>query len=236
MESFEPWMSVAFVVLGVGAFFYGLYSIVILVKQYLIEAEEAKHADKSDVASLASLANGKYVLLTGKITESNVSDELSKLVIFRQENWVVHKDPEYNTWHGTWKKEREVFPAFYLQLADGEVVINANTLTRLGHEKQVVDTYKPTVGRRVSDNIEGTVRHVGFKAGDEVSVLGKKGINKNVHGAHNEENITPLAIVGGSRKRLLEYFDDLINKTQNIGYAATICGFILSALGLYLLR
>ncbi len=151
---------------------FGLAVALYFGPQQLLEARRVGQMPHLSASAFQATAADQVVLIYGPLRD-NPSAGPDDLVAYARERWEVSQDSD-GDWDGSWSTLEEVIPALYVAADDDGVVETA----AVGSSRMGGRRYKRTVeqgrGRKVEGIAEGTVRVVGVRNGDWVTVVGPK--------------------------------------------------------------
>ncbi len=138
-------------------------------------------------------------------------------VVYRREEWDVTYDSE-DGYEGHWDTLEKHFPLLNLTIPGGSIQILSTDKARTrGHQHSTI-VERSNSTRKADGLPEGSIRHIGFKEGDTITVVGKKEASRG-------GSLRPSQFYGGNR-------DQLIKATQGEARTMRIIGAILIVIGI----
>ena len=199
----------------------GLAFVVIAIFMGLVQAgrtlTEARDLDRLpilDAAGIARSERGATVLTTGRLAGEAPEDD--GMLIYIEQEWQVEYDDE-DGWEGSWQILTTVVPQCTLIFDNGTVPLNTAPGAALGPTAHEVTVYTPSRGREVDGTVEGTVRRLGFREADLITVVGTIAT----------EGITPTRIAGGDRDVLMAYLSQQVTGLRIVGAIFGLVGVTL---------
>lgn len=226
MRAHKPgWGPIVVALLGLAFLLIGVFAGVIQVARTLREARMVQALPELDAPALQSLAPGAPVAVTGILEVNEEVADAQGLVIYLEQRWTV-EDTEDEGWKGAWETVYTASPACSLTLAGDSIALQvAREVVIDGtlHESRV---YVPEQAQQVDGIAEGTLRHIGFKAGDKITVVGSKAA----------AGITPSRVFGGERKALVQHFERQVSGLRIVGgiFGLVGIGLLITAIVLWL--
>lgn len=162
--------------LGILFILIALFAGVFQVNHTLNEAGLFQGLPEFNLQALQEKALGANILITGSLETSGQQADVGDLLIYLAEEWHVrYNDSEgFEGWEGSWSKIETVVPACAVALSDGNVTLDAGQDTVIDNPLHEFKSFVPRNAREVDGIKEGSIRHRGFKAGDEITIIGTK--------------------------------------------------------------
>jgi hypothetical protein len=202
--------------LGILFILLALFAGVFQVNRTLNEAGMVQGLPELNLQKLQETAAGAAVLITGSLEANGQQADVGDLLIYLAEEWYVrYNDSEGSEgWEGSWCKLETVVPACAVVLADGSVTLDAGQDTVIDNPLHEFKSFVPRNAREVDGVKEGSIRHQGFKAGDEVTIIGTK----------SAAGIIPSLIFGGDRQALEQSFTYRVSGLRLTGVIFALVG------------
>lgn len=183
----------------------------------LREARTVQALPELDAPAVQRLALDTPVVVTGLLdAHTEVADDQG-LIIYLEQRWAVAYN-EDEGWEGTWETVETMVPACTLALTGGHVVLHeahAVAIDGTLHENRV---FVPEQARQVQGVAEGTLRHIGFQAGEQITVVGRT----------TAAGIMPSRVWGGDRTTLIQHLTGRV-------WGLRLAGILLGLVGLGLI-
>jgi hypothetical protein len=213
---------VGFVILGaIGLVFIllGIFAGFIQAKRTLEEAGSINSLPSLDWQSLESAIPGTAVIFTGILEENNTAADVGGLVIYTEEVWAVqYNDSEGSEgWEGSWNWLNTYLPDTGVSMNGGTVMITQGQDVVIEQTLHEFKLAVPRDGREVDGIKEGSIRHRGFKAGDEITVVGEK----------EDAAVSAARIFGGNRAALEQYLANQVSGLRITGVVLGLAGLAL---------
>ena len=205
-------------VLGVAFVAIGVFAGISQVSRTLREARLIESLPELDAPAVRRLAPDTLVAVTGILELNEDWADAEGLIIYLEQVWAI-EDNEDEGWEGAWETVYRAMPTTTLTLTGGSVTLrytNEIPIDGTLHESRL---YLPEQGRKVEGIVEGTLRHVGFKAGDQITVVGTT----------TAAGIRPNRVFGGDRQALLWHFEQRVVGLRIAGAIFGLVGLILMA-------
>jgi hypothetical protein len=214
--------------LGILFILIALFAGVFQVNRTLNEAGLVQGLPEYNLQTLQETALGANILITGSLEASGQQADVGDLLIYLAEEWHVrYNDSEgFEGWEGSWSKVETVVPACAVALSDGNVTLDAGQDTVIDNPLHEFKSFVPQNAREVGGIKEGSIRHRGFKAGDEVTIIGTK----------SAAGIIPSRIFGGDRQALEQSFAYRVSGLRLVGGIFALVGISLLIISFVLLR
>ena len=214
--------NICYFILGIiGLFFIvlGFYAFFIQAKRTLQETVSISHLPESNMQTLVNTLPGTTVIFTGILEENNQAADIGGLIIYIKEIWSIsYNDSEGSEgWEGSWKRLDVFVPVNSIAIQGGSVLITKGpnlTIDQTLHEFKI-DV--PRKGREVNGIKEGSLRHRGFKSGDQITVVGIK----------DSQVIIAERIFGGNRADLERYLTYMVSGLRTVGIIFCLVGVAL---------
>ena len=213
---------VGFIILGaIGLIFIvlGIFASLIQANRTMDEAGSIRSMPAFDLQAIESAIPGTAVIFTGILDENVAFADVGGLIIYIEEVWAVkYNDSEGSEgWEGSWDWQNTLLP-------DTGVIVNGEKVMITKGQDVVIDQalheFKlavPRDGREVEGIKEGSLRHRGFKAGDEITVVGEK----------EDASVVAVRVFGGNRAALEQY---LANQVTGLRITGVVLGLVGLAL------
>jgi hypothetical protein len=213
---------VGFVILGaIGLIFLllGIFAGFIQAKRTLEEAGSINSLPSLDWQSLESAMPGTAVIFTGTLDENAAFADVGGLIIYIEEVWAVkYNDSEGSEgWEGSWDWQNTLLPDTGVIVNGGKVMITKGQDVVIDQALHEFKLAVPRDGREVEGIKEGSIRHRGFKAGDEITVVGEK----------EDASVAAVRVFGGNRAALEQY---LANQVSGLRITGVVLGLVGLAL------
>ncbi len=203
-------------VLGVAFVAIGIFAGVAQVARTLREARLIENLPELDAPALHSLASDTLVAVTGILEPNGDRADAEGLIIYLEQAWAI-EESEDEGWEGAWETVYRAMPTTTLTLTGGSVTLRYTGEIAIDGTLHESRLYIPEQGRKVDDIIEGTLRHIGFKAGDHLTVVGTT----------TAAGIMPNRVFGGDRQALLWHFEQRVVGLRITGVIFDLVGLIL---------
>ena len=205
-------------VLGVAFVAIGIFAGVAQVARILREARLIESLPELDAPAVRSLAPDAPVAVTGILELNEDRADAEGLIIYLEQVWAI-EDSEDEGWEGAWETVYRAMPTTTLTLTGGSVTLRYTSEIAIDGTLHESRLYIPEQGRKVDDIVEGTLRHIGFKAGDQLTVVGTT----------IAAGIAPNRVFGGDRQALLWHFEQRVVGLRITGAIFGLVGLILMA-------
>jgi hypothetical protein len=214
--------------LGILFILIALFAGVFQAKRTLNEAGLVQGLPEFNLQTLQETAAGADVVVTGSLEANGQQADVGDLLIYLAEEWHVrYNDSEgFEGWEGSWSKLETVVPPCAVALSDGSVTLEAGQDTVIDNPLHEFKSFVPRNAREVDGIKEGSIRHSGFKAGDEITIIGTKGA----------AGIIPSRIFGGNRQALEQSFAYRVSGLRLAGGIFALVGIGLLITSFVLLR
>jgi hypothetical protein len=202
--------------LGILFILIALFAGVFQVNRTLNEAGMVQGLPEFNLQTLQQTAAGADVVVTGSLEASGQQADVSDLLIYLAEEWHVrYNDSEGSEgWEGSWSKLETIVPPCAVALSGGSVTLEAGDDTIIDNPLHEFKSFVPRNAREVDGIKEGSVRHSGFKAGDEITIVGTKGT----------AGVIPIRIFGGNRQTLEQSFTYRVSGLRLTGVIFALVG------------
>ncbi len=214
--------------LGLAFMLIGLYAALIQSWHTDQEIAAIQRLPELNVVMFHSIPAGSFVAITGILSDPAHQTKDGELFIYLEEEWKVNQD-EDKGWQGYWETVQISVPESVIILTDGEILI----LGRQREELQVsieaplheVRRLTPQEGEQVDGVVPGSIRDIGFRVGDQLTITGKK----------SAAGVIPDRIFGGSRAELIVFLEQRILGLRILGIIFGIVGLglLVTALKIY---
>ncbi len=213
---------VGFIILGaIGLIFIllGIFAGFIQAKRTLEEAGSISSLPSFDWQSLENAAPGTAVIFTGILEENNSDADVGGLIIYIEEIWSVkYNDSEGSEgWEGSWDWQNSFLPDTGVTVSGGKVMITKGQDVVIDQTLHEFKLAVPRDGREVEGIREGSLRHRGFKAGDEITVVGEK----------EAAAIAVVRVFGGNRAALEQHLANQVSGLRITGVVLGLAGLAL---------
>ena len=205
-------------VLGVAFVAIGIFAGIAQVARTLLEARLIENLPELDAPAVRSLAPDTLVAVTGMLELNEDRADAEGLIIYLEQAWAI-EESEDEGWEGAWETVYRAMPTTTLTLTGGSVTLRYTGEIAIDGTLHESRLYIPEQGRKVDDIIEGTLRHIGFKAGDQLTVVGTT----------TAVGIMPNRVFGGDRQALLWHFEQRVVGLRITGAIFGLVGLILMA-------
>lgn len=213
-------------VLGAAFIAIGLFAGIGQVARTLREARLIENLPELDASAVRGLAPDTPVAVTGILELNAARADAAGQIIYLEQIWAI-ADNEDDGWEGSWETVYRAMPTSTLTLGGGSVILRYTgeiAIDRPLHEDR---PYIPQQGRKVEGIVEGTLRHIGFKAGDQITVVGTT----------TATGILPSRVFGGDRQALQQHFEQQVLGLRIAGAIFGLVGLLLIAVaGVWLWR
>ncbi len=204
---------VAMALVGLGLALIGIFAGVVEGSKKQDEAHFIEQLPELDAPGVRESISGTRVAATGVLGDPYKAARDGGFLIFQDQRWKVEYDEE-DGWEGSWEPIRTVIPNCRIVMQGGTIevyLVRSVELNNPGFEDRV---YVPEGNVEEAAGIsEGTVRRVGFRVGNSVTIVGTK----------TKEGIQPERIAGGDRADLIDYLN---NEAAGLRLAGTIFGLV----------
>ncbi len=213
---------VGFIILGaIGLIFIllGIFAGFIQAQRTLEEAGSISSLPSFDRQSLENAVPGTAVIFTGILEENNSDADVGGLIIYIEEIWSVkYNDSEGSEgWEGNWDWQNTFLPDTGVTVSGGKVMITKGQDVVIDQALHEFKLAVPRDGREVEGIKEGSIRHRGFKAGDEITVVGEK----------EAAAVAAVRVFGGNRAALEQYLANQVSGLRITGVVLGLVGLIL---------
>ncbi len=205
-------------VLGVAFVVIGVFAGISQTARTLLEARLIENLPELDAPAVRSLAPDTPVAVTGILELNEDRADVEGLIIYLEQVWAI-EDSEDEGWEGAWETVYRAMPTTTLTLTGGSVTLRYTSEIAIDGTLHESRLYIPEQGRKVEGIVEGTLRHVGFKAGDQLTVVGTT----------TATGIMPNRVFGGDRQALLRHFEQRVVGLRITGAIFGLVGLILMA-------
>ncbi len=207
--------------LGLAFLMMGVFAATIQAKRVLQEAGTIRSLPELNAQALENTSPGTTVVITGILERNDEIADVGGLIIYIEEIWRVHYNDSEGSegWEGSWNKLNVMVPACNITFNGGNVLIQAGQGVIIDKPLYEYKLNVPREGHVVDGIKEGSMRRRGFKAGDQITVVGGK----------EPSGVIPVRIFGGDRAELEQY---LAYQVSGLRITGTIFGLV--GLGLIL--
>lgn len=214
--------------LGILFILIALFAGVFQVNRTLNEAGMVQGLPEFNLQSLQQTASGADLVVTGSLEANGQQADVGDLLIYLAEEWHVrYNDSEGSEgWEGSWSKLETVVPSCAVAISGGSITLEPGEDTVIDNPLHEFKSFVPRNAREVDGIKEGSVRHSGFKAGDEITMVGTKGT----------AGIIPIRIFGGNRQALEQSFAYRVSGLRLTGIIFALVGIGLLITSFMLLR
>ncbi len=169
----------------------------------------------------------KTVGLTGILTGPNGETQSNGLVIYERKEWDVSVSTSHTgsgrnrrttrEIEGNWDYLGTVMINCALAVPGGNIPLKSTNAMRLEEPLHEIEEYTATSGESDEGIVDGTIRQEGFRAGDNITVIGVK----------TADGVQPKQIFGGTRAEYISYLEGQINYYRVTGGMLIVFGTIL---------
>ncbi len=205
-------------VLGVAFVAIGVFAGIGQTARTLREARLIENLPELDALALRSLAPDTPVAVTGILELNEDRADAEGFIIYLEQVWAI-EESEDEGWEGAWETVYRAMPTTTLALTSGSVTLRYTSEIAIDGTLHESRLYIPEQGRKEDDIIEGTLRHSGFRAGDQLTVVGTT----------TAAGILPNRVFGGDRQALLWHFEQRVVGLRITGAIFGLVGAILMA-------
>ncbi len=214
--------NIGFIVLAViGLIFVllGIFAGLIQAKRTLDEAGSISTLPVFDRQTLESARTGTEVIFTGILDDNSADADVGGLIIYIEEIWAVrYNDSEGSEgWEGSWNRLNTFLPNTGVTLNGGKVMLTKGQNVVIDQTLHEFKLAVPRDGREVDGIKEGSIRHRGYKAGDEITVVGEK----------EEFAVAAGRIFGGNRAAFERHLSNQVSGLRITGVAMGLAGLAL---------
>jgi hypothetical protein len=160
------------------------------------------------------------MVITGVLEGNREFATSEGYVVYRRQEWDVSYDSE-DGYEGKWKTREKHFPPLNLTISGGNIQILSTDEARIWGREHATIVERSDSTRKADGIPEGSIRHIGFKEGDTITVVGQKDASRG-------GSLHPSQFYGGDRAQL-------IKATQGEARASRIIGIVLVALGIIIM-
>jgi hypothetical protein len=196
-----------------------LYAGVVQADRTQREAREVRQLPELSAAALARSMPGTTVAATGILA----GDAGEEMLIYTEEEWQVERDDE-GEWSGAWETINTVSPDATISLTDGNVLLLGTRDVAIDATLHEESIYVPEGASEVDGFVEGSIRHLGFRAGDQITTVGSVA----------SEGIIPGRIVGGDRDALIVLLSQQVTGLRIVGAVLGLVGLTLMGIAVRL--
>lgn len=209
--------------LGLGFIAVGVFAGINHANRQQREARALQQLPEVDAPAVAHSVAGTRLAVTGSLADPDDQAEDGGLLIYQEQRWTVNYD-EDSGWEGRWDTRYTVIPACRLDLPGGHVELYATDAAALYNTLHEIRTYTPEQGQEVAGIQEGSRRRIGFRVGDQVTVVGVK----------TAEGLLPELVSGGDRMTVVKYFEGEVLGARITGVIFGLVGVILVGVDVWL--
>jgi len=207
---------VVLAVLGVAFVAIGVFAGMSQVARTSREARLIESLPELDAPAVRNLAPDTLVAVTGILEPNEDRADAEGLIIYLEQAWTIEESEDEEA-EGSWETVYRAMPTSTLTLTGSSVTLHYTSEIAIDGTLHENRPYIPESGRKVDGIIEGTLRHIGFKAGDQITVVGTT----------TATGILPNRVFGGDRQALLWHFEQRVVGLRITGAIFGLVGLIL---------
>jgi hypothetical protein len=213
---------IGFLILGaIGLVFtlLGLFAGFIQAERVLAERGSIKNLPELEWSALQNVVPGTQVILSGTLAENSLAADVGGLIIYIEEVWAVrYNDTEGSEgWEGSWNWLNTYLPDTGVNMDGNRVMITKGQNVVIEQPLHEFKLAVPRDGREVDGIKEGSIRHRGYKAGDEVTVVGEK----------ESAAVAAARVFGGNRAALEQYLAYQVSGLRIAGVVMGLAGLVM---------
>ena len=159
------------------------------------------------------------MVITGVLEGNREFATSERYVIYRRQEWDVSYDSE-DGYEGKWKTREKHFPPLNLTIARGSIQILSTDEARIWGREHTTIVERSDSTRKADGIPEGSIRHIGFKEGDTITVVGKKDSSRG-------GSLRPTEFYGGDRAQLIKATQSEARMSRIIGIVLVVIGIII---------
>lgn len=186
---------------------FGLALIFYIGPRQAGQARDIARLPEADARALETAAPGSRLAVSG-VLDGNETFTYNGLVAYSRERWVVERDSD-GEYDGSWETLETFVPGLTVQLTDGGPLRTAPSNAAIMGGQRTSQIVEYGTGYLEEDGIPaGSIREIGFRNGDFVTVIGTK---------DPAGRLAVERLYGGERSQL-------VKEIQTGAKMATVCG------------